>query len=50
MLPKRLINTDKIRELKNWEPKVSLKEGIRQTILWYKEYYKNKSPEDKYDN
>ena len=50
MLPKRLINTDKIRKLRSWEPKVSLKDGIKQTILWYKEYYKNQSPEDKYDN
>tara|TARA_E500000178_G_C16990977_1_gene740798 strand:- start:134 stop:1129 length:996 start_codon:yes stop_codon:yes gene_type:complete len=50
MLPKRLINTDKIRKLGNWEPKVPLEEGISKTIIWYKEYFKEKTPEEKYDN
>jgi GDP-L-fucose synthase len=50
MLPKRLINTDKIRKMSNWEPKVPLNEGLKITIDWYREYYRNTTPEDKYDN
>ena len=50
MLPKRLINTDKIRRICDWEPKISLKEGLEATIKWYEEFYMNTTPEDKYDN
>lgn len=50
MLPKRLINNDKIRSLSNWSPKVSLDEGLQKTIDWYKEFYSNVTPEDAYDN
>ncbi|MDA8668180.1 NAD(P)-dependent oxidoreductase [Alphaproteobacteria bacterium] len=50
MIPKRLINTDKIRKKCNWKPQISLPEGLALTINWYKDYYKNVSPENKYDN
>ena len=50
MLHKRLINTDKIRKKCDWKPKISLNEGIKLTINWYKEFYKNTTPENKYDN
>lgn len=50
MLPKRLINTERIREIENWEPKIPIREGLKKTIEWYKEYYKKQSPEEKYDN
>jgi GDP-L-fucose synthase len=50
MLPKRLINTDKIRKLCDWKPKVSLTEGLKITLDWYKDYYKNIKPEDQYKN
>ena len=50
MLPIRLINTDKIREQCNWKPKISLEKGLKLTINWYKEFYKDTSPENKYDN
>ena len=50
MLPKRLINTDKIRKKCNWKPQISLREGLKLTIDWYKEFYKNTTPEKKYDN
>ena len=50
MLPKRLINTDKIRKKCNWSPQISLPEGLALTINWYKDYYKDASPENKYDN
>lgn len=50
MLPKRLINTDKIREKCGWKPKISLREGLKLTLSWYKEFYKDTTPENKYDN
>jgi len=50
MLPKRLINTDKIREKCDWKPKVSLRHGLKLTINWYKKFYQNITPENKYDN
>ena len=50
MLPKRLINTDKVREKCDWKPKISLREGLKLTIAWYKEFYKDTTPENKYDN
>ena len=50
MLPKRLINTEKIREKCNWQPKISLSAGLKLTIDWYKEFYKDTTPEKKYGN
>lgn len=50
MIPKRLINTDKIRKKYKWKPETSLSEGLALTINWYKNYYKDSSPEDKNDN
>jgi nucleoside-diphosphate-sugar epimerase len=50
MLPKRLINTDKIRKKCDWKPEISLIEGIKLTMNWYKEFYKDTTPENKYDN
>ena len=43
MLPKRLINTDKIRKSVT-ESQISLAEGLALTINWYKDYYKDASP------
>jgi len=50
MIPKRLINTDKIKKKCNWRPKISLADGLKLTIDWYKEFYKNTTPEKKNDN
>ncbi len=50
MLPKRLINTDKIRKKCNWKPQITLSEGLKLTIDWYKKFYKNTTPEKKYGN
>lgn len=50
MLPKRLINIDKIREKCNWKPKISIEQGLEKTVNWYREFYKDKIPEKKYDN
>jgi len=47
MIPKRMIDISLAKEKLGFEPKVSLQDGIKRTIEWYKEYYKNLSPEDK---
>jgi GDP-L-fucose synthase len=50
MLPKRLINVEKIESLSNWRSKTSLAEGIRATVNWYKAAYANCTPETAYKN
>jgi len=35
--PRKVLNVDKIKTL-GWEPKISLKEGIKSTYEWYKDY------------
>ena len=35
--PRKVLNVDKIKAL-GWEPKISLKEGIKSTYEWYKDY------------
>lgn len=50
MIPKRLINTDKIRKKCNWRPQITLEEGLKSTIDWYKKFYNNTTPEKKHDN
>ena len=40
----RVMDTSRAKSLLNWEPQVSLKDGIKQTIEWYKEN-KNFLPE-----
>ena len=46
MIPKRMIDITLAKKLLNWEPKISLNDGIRRTIDWYKRTYKDKTPED----
>ena len=36
MIPKRLINIDKAKNLINFNPKVDIYEGLKRTIDWYK--------------
>ena len=50
MLPKRLISIDKIKKKCNWQPKISMSQGLKLTINWYKKFYKDTNPEKKYDN
>ena len=33
--PRKVLNVDKIKSL-GWEPKISLREGIKSTYEWYK--------------
>ena len=35
--PRKVLNVDKMKSL-GWEPKISLKEGIKSTYEWYKDY------------
>ncbi len=49
MLPKRMINNDKIREKCAWKPQISMELGLKLTIDWYKKFYKNTTPEKKHD-
>lgn len=37
MIPKRLIDISKAKELLGFAPKVSIKEGLRRTIAWYRD-------------
>lgn len=32
---------DKVKKLLNWKPKYSLNDGLKETIDWYQEYFKN---------
>jgi len=36
MIPKRLIDISKAREILGFEPKVSIDEGLKRTLAWYK--------------
>jgi len=49
MIPKRLINIDKVKNKLSWSPKTSLAQGIAMTVDWYLSYYKSCSPEEKND-
>jgi len=34
------LSSEKARKILNWQPKYSLEEGLKETYLWYKEYFK----------
>jgi GDP-L-fucose synthase len=38
MIPKRLIDIAKAKKIINFKPKISLEEGLKRTILWYKKH------------
>jgi GDP-L-fucose synthase len=46
MIPKRMINIDKMKMLTGWEPKTDLREGISKTVNWYREFFANRTPEE----
>ena len=34
--PRKVLNSDRIKEL-GWKPEISINEGVKQTVLWFKE-------------
>lgn len=46
MIPKRLIDISLAKKTLGWEPKVSLQDGIQRTVDWYKENFRDKTPEE----
>lgn len=46
MIPKRMINIDYLKTIVDWSPKTSLNQGIKNTIEWYQEYFKDSHPEN----
>lgn len=38
MIPKRLIDIAKAKKIINFKPKISIEEGLKRTILWYKKH------------
>lgn len=46
MIPIRMIDISKISKAINWNPKVSINDGLKLTLDWYVKTYKNTSPEE----
>ncbi|MFM1986745.1 MAG: hypothetical protein RIS18_962 [Actinomycetota bacterium] len=46
MIPKRMINVDKIKELTGWYAKTDLVDGVSQTVYWYREFFATQTPEE----
>lgn len=45
MIPKRMIDIERMRMLTGWSPQTSLAEGIQKTVDWYRNSFANKTPE-----
>lgn len=45
MIPRRLIDISYLQRLISWHPQVSILDGIKKTVDWYKETYALQSPE-----
>jgi GDP-L-fucose synthase len=46
MIPKRMIDINRMKRLTGWEPKTDLETGISETISWYREFFADKTPEE----
>ncbi len=46
MIPKRLIDINRVREITGWAPQTPIREGIAKTIEWYKSTYSTHTPEE----
>ena len=46
MIPKRVIDVSKIKELTGWYAKTDLMDGISQTVSWYHEFFGTRTPEE----
>jgi len=47
MIPRRLIDISLAEEKLGWVPKISLPDGIKRTVNWYKKNFEHKTPEEK---
>jgi len=45
MIPKRMIDISLAKKQLGFNPKVNLEDGIQRTVDWYREFYKDTSPE-----
>jgi UDP-glucuronate 4-epimerase len=43
-VPETSADISKAKKMLGYNPKVSLKEGVKKFIAWYKEYYSNNTP------
>jgi CDP-glucose 4,6-dehydratase len=43
-IDRQYVDATKIRELVGWTPQVSLEEGLRRTIEWYREHPEARAP------
>ena len=43
-IDRQYLNSERIRELTGWEPKVGLREGLERTIEWYREHPEARAP------
>jgi GDP-L-fucose synthase len=46
MIPKRMIDINKIKDLTGWYAKTDLVDGISQTVDWYREFFATQTPEE----
>lgn len=42
-IDRQYLDTKKVQKLLKWKPEYSLEKGLKETIGWYKKYYKTKS-------
>ena len=47
MIPKRLIDIEKIKTNTSWRPTIDFETGIERTVAWYRTYFEEFSPEEK---
>lgn len=45
MIPKRLINIDKLQQHTGFNPQIEMRDGLSRTIDWYKQFYSEITPE-----
>ncbi len=43
-IDRQYLNSERIRELTGWEPRVGLREGLERTIEWYREHPEARAP------
>jgi GDP-L-fucose synthase len=46
MIPKRMIDVEKMNELTGWHAETDLEKGISETVAWYRDYFAEKTPEE----